>query len=470
MYTVTMHLPTRPHNFSLWLLLIALMACCWPPAFGQTTYATVKRFSVKDGLPETTTFSMAQDDSGFLWLGTPSGLIRYNGYEFELFSDGPQSTVPLHTQDAGLVFIDSKKQVWIGSWGSGLSLYDEQLSLIKHFKHDEGDSHSLGNNKVQVIFEDQQGEIWIGTNGGGLTHYLSAEQRFVNFNHDKTDHTTISHNRVWSIAQSEDRFLWLATSEGLNKFDKQTHQFERFYHDPNDPKSLSHSLVRTLAFGQASDELWVGTEVGMGSFNTDTGLFNELTVDNLVANRSITRFLFDRDNNLWIGTQTGLLKLDTKTRRFVKLLSNANKVLFPIDDIRDMHFDSTGLLWLATRYAGLVKVDLGGSKIKRFDQYINQRGQIEKIDGIKVLFKDHNDVIWIATWTKLLYMEANSGRIRVFEPYNYPDAQSILTITEDDSGTLWLGGNLGISAINPERTEVLKRNDLLDGLPIKSVT
>ncbi|MCJ8268264.1 MAG: ATP-binding protein [Psychrosphaera sp.] len=368
------------------------------------------------------------------------------------------------------MFIDRKKQIWIGSWGSGLSLYDEQLSLIKHFKHNENDSQSLGSNKVQVIFEDQQGEIWIGTNGGGLTHYLSAEQRFVNFNHDPADQTTLRHNRVWSIAQSEDRLLWLATSEGLNKFDKQTHKFERFYHDPNDPDSLSHSLVRTLAFGQASDELWVGTEAGMGSFNINTGMFSELTLDNLVVNRSITRFLFDRDNNLWIGTQTGLLKFDIKSRRFVKLLSNTNKVLFPIDDIRDMHFDNTGLLWLATRYAGLVKVDLGGSKIKRIDQYTNQSGQIEKIDGIKVLFKDHKDVIWIATWTKLLYMEPNSGSIRDFEPYNYFDTQTILTISEDDSGTLWLGGNQGISAINPQRTEMIRRNDLLEGLPIKGIT
>ncbi len=465
-----MHLFTRFHTPSLWLLLIALMTCCWPQAFGQTTYATVKRFSVKDGLPDTTTFSMAQDDSGFLWLGTPTGLIRYNGYEFELYSNGPQSTVPLNTLDAGLVFIDSKKQIWIGSWGSGLSLYDAQLNLIKHFKHDEADNQSLGSNKVQVMFEDQQGEIWIGTNGGGLTHYLPDEQQFDNFNHNKADKTTISHDRVWSIAQSEEQFLWVATTEGLNKFDKQTQQFERFYHDPNEPTSLSHSLVRTLAFGQATDELWVGTESGMGSFNTVTGVFSELTLDNLVVNRSITRFLFDRDNNLWIGTQTGLLKFDIKARRFVQLLSNANKVLFPIDDIRDMHFDDTGLLWLATRYAGLVKVDLGGSKIKRFDKYIDENGQNEKIDGIKVLFKDHKDVIWIATWTKLLYMEPRSGDIRVFEPHNHPDAQSISTISEDDSGTLWMGGIQGISTINPQRTQMNERNDLLEGLPVKSIT
>lgn len=436
----------------------------------QITYATVERFAVKDGLPETTTFSMAQDSSGFLWLGTPSGLVRYDGYDFELFSNSAQSPVPLATLDAGHVFVDSKQRVWTGSWGSGLSVYDAQLNLLQHFKHDQDNPDSLSGNKIQVIFEDLQGQIWIGSNGGGLSRFVEQSKSFVNYRHDPADANTISHNRVWSIAQSSGPVLWVATSKGLNRFDMQTGRFERFDHQPGDLNTLSHSLVRTLAFGRSINELWVGTEAGLGVFNTSTNRFTPIEDDNLTATRSITRFLFDADDNLWIGTQTGLLKYNLSSRQFVELLSKGNKVLFPIDDIRDMRFDNSGLLWLATRYAGLVKVDLDGSKMQRFDRYVDADGQTRKIDGVKAMFRDHAGVIWIATWSKLLYMDGSQGYIKSFRSNDKVSTQSIMTLTESEDGVLWIGGIHGISQISADRTELRQRNDMLAGQPIKSIS
>jgi len=84
----------------------------------------------KDGLSQHKILSIIQDRHGFLWLATGDGLVRYDGYSFQTFTN----------------------------------IFD--------------DSTSLSNNNVNYLFEDSRGWLWVGTDDG-LNYFNPRTESFI---------------------------------------------------------------------------------------------------------------------------------------------------------------------------------------------------------------------------------------------------------------------------------------------------
>jgi len=48
---------------------------------------TLDHFDIDNGLPSNTVYKMLQDKDGYVWIGTASGLCRYDGLEFKTYSN-----------------------------------------------------------------------------------------------------------------------------------------------------------------------------------------------------------------------------------------------------------------------------------------------------------------------------------------------------------------------------------------------
>lgn len=104
--------------------------------------------------------AVAQTADGYIWMGTYSGLIRYDGRTFEYFNFGGEiSTVRS-------LFVDSKDYLWIGTNDSGIYRYDIYTRELVRFTTADG----LGSNTIRAICEDDRGRLYIGT-AGALTLY-----------------------------------------------------------------------------------------------------------------------------------------------------------------------------------------------------------------------------------------------------------------------------------------------------------
>lgn len=81
-----------------------------------------------DGFASSIVFSITQDESGFLWLGTGyNGVLRYDGnnvinylHDKGKVSDS-QAKFSLPHNNSGNLFLDNRGQLWIGSWGGRLN-------------------------------------------------------------------------------------------------------------------------------------------------------------------------------------------------------------------------------------------------------------------------------------------------------------------------------------------------------------
>jgi len=66
----------------------------------------------------------------------------------------------------------------------------------------------------------------------------------------------LSSDQAWHVAQDNHGFMWFATANGLSRYDGASVKVYR--HDPDDPNSLGHNILRAMIVDQSGD-LWLGT-------------------------------------------------------------------------------------------------------------------------------------------------------------------------------------------------------------------
>lgn len=448
-------------------LLLTLVAALltWSPSIvaqvSKPYLYDVSRYTIKDGLPDSTIYSLQQDQGGFLWLGTPNGIARYDGHNFEVFRNDPDKNLRLLSENAGNIFIDSQQRLWVGSWGEGLFLYDKSLNLINHFTHTIGQQQSIGSDFVQLIIEDSDGDIWIGTNGGGLSMFDSATESFRHFKTD-SNKSKISSDRIWDILEGEKGIIWVGTGGGLDVINKKDQFSVRSYlHDPDTQNSIPHPRVRALLFEENGD-LWIGTESGLSLLNRKTNTFVHIKPENesQYLNSAITSLSYGKSNELWIGTQRGLYLYDRKIQKFHPLVNAQQISLLSNDDVRDLIFDPSGILWVASRPSGLIKITFPKDSFERYTEFSDENGRIIDLGRTQAMLMDSDDNLWIGASLGLRVLRSDKKNIEIFESANGINTGLFTSIVQQQDGAIWFGGNRGLFQLSEDKLSLLPTDHL----------
>lgn len=216
---------------------------------GRGDNPRLRQLTVADGLPSNSVEALAEDQSGYLWIGTRDGLARYDGVAF---------------------------RVW---------------------RKEDG----LPDNEVADLHVDQQGHVWVATSGG-LAMLDRARNTFRVYNRDSVP--GLEGDIIWSVTGTGDGAIWFGTStSGLYRIDP-AGQVQRFVPDADDPRSLPSSAVPLLAVGE-DGTLWIGTRGGLARWNgTD---FDRLSG---VPPEAVLLGLMPADGQVWVGLPQGLGRLD----------------------------------------------------------------------------------------------------------------------------------------------------------------
>ena len=138
------------------LLLAAVSAYGLDPNRTLTQYVH-RIWQVQQGLPEASIFSILQTGDGFLWLGTQTGLVRFDGVRFTPLEDIYKSApANVWIRDAAE---DSRGAMWIGTNESGIFRMDQ--GAITHYSQKDG----LPSNTIQCVVVVQN-DVWACTASG----------------------------------------------------------------------------------------------------------------------------------------------------------------------------------------------------------------------------------------------------------------------------------------------------------------
>ncbi|HET9678966.1 MAG TPA: diguanylate cyclase [Gammaproteobacteria bacterium] len=310
----------------------------------------------KHSLSNPVVWNITRNDEGVFWIGTESGLNRYNPetQTYQHFYHEPDNPNSLAHNNVRDLLIDNRDRLWLATRGGGLDVYYPDTDRFEHYQHEPGNPYSLGTNYLLVIQLDADNGLWIGTAGEGLAYLDFVTGRVKHYRHIEGDPHSLPENNVYEITPDGKGGYWLGTLGGLSHFDPATGRFETWTHDPNNPQSLSNNGVGVIV-REPRGGLWVGTDIGLNYFDPATEIFTRYTVADGLPNDFIYGILRQNDGSLWVSTNRGLshFRPNDKTRSFTNytvhdgLLSNEfNTGAYFKDDRGWLYFGSVnGLVY-----------------------------------------------------------------------------------------------------------------------------
>lgn len=277
------------------------------------------------------------DKNGNLWFGTTcQGVYRYDGKEFTNFttSDG------LSNNEVWSMMEDRSGNIWIGT-SNGVNRYDG--SSFTNFAGESG----MSNGHVSALYEDEAGQLWIGTDENGM--YVYDGKTFSNFSSrfDLAGNGKFRLNASQAIAQDTSGNIWFASwmCEGISRYDGTTlTAFE-------ETEGLTDCMIHSILLDK-SGKLWFGSR-NHGVYVFDGYSFSNVTDTTGLNQSSVYSILQDKSGNIWFTTDDdGVWKYDGVTfTNFTTKDGLSNNSVFSVTE------DHDGNLWFGTRGFGLCRYD-----------------------------------------------------------------------------------------------------------------
>jgi ligand-binding sensor domain-containing protein/two-component sensor histidine kinase len=428
----------------------------------------LENYTTHEGLSSDTVLSIGEDRDGGLWIGTASGISRWDQGKFIAYSrsDGlldEQINAVHPTRMVPLLIATSKGlcEFKEGRFVSVDLLASETPAEIYCFQEDRdgtlwiGDSHGLrclrrplqgdpiyasefASLGVRAICIGDSGEIWFGTRAGELNRFQPGEhESFAAVAH-------FSPHAILAVCEDREGNLWVGTAGGglarLKVKSLAAYPIEEEH---------SRQVVLALCEGPTG-EIWVATDKG-GLWHGQAGALSLFYHDQFANKARVRALCLSRDGSLWIGTiNAGLFRWRNGQMTHYS----------PIDGLSDSSIEALyegrdRTLWIATCNGGLNR--LKGDQIVRLNTPWGFSGNFAI-----VLLEDRQGRLWIGTSGDGLFCLSDGDYAAYNQESGFP-SNFIRTLYEDDQGAIWIGTSSGLVRSKAGRwTIITSQNGLED--------
>jgi signal transduction histidine kinase/ligand-binding sensor domain-containing protein len=341
-----------------------------------------------------------------IWIGTNIGLFNYKY--------GKLNKIPLKTETSidpsiTLIYVDEKKNIWMGTQKDGVFLIMENDSKkVKQFVHSIYNPNSLSGNQVQYIYKDGIDNIlWVSIWGKGID--------YVN----------------------------------LDKF-----KFERYLTEQETNEAHVGNFIRSI-IEVDNNKFWCGTQLhGILVLNKDKKIIRKVT-DKLPP--SIDHLYKDSKQNIWIATQIGLFVSNAKSEKVIKV-NGFDKYIKAAQQFNYIVELKDGKILLSSN-AGIFIIQKIGDSI-----LIKLAKGLQNLDVYSTNFQSTNGDIYLCKVFKGfgVYTLQNDSFILKKDFYNQSTVKCYL---ETNDTILWIGTTKGLIKFNKEKLAISKTYKIKDGLP-----
>jgi signal transduction histidine kinase/ligand-binding sensor domain-containing protein/AraC-like DNA-binding protein len=261
-----------------------------------------------NSLPFSDINCFAEEKSGNIWIGTNGGgLIYFNRKtgSFKQYVHDVNNPNSLTNNVVVCMYIDHAQKLWLGTYFGGLDSFDGKT--FHHYKHNDGVSGSLSEDRVCAIREDSEHNLLVGTISSGINVLDPKAQTFSHIKYNSIDNA-IHSNYISAMLEDHRKNLWVVTSYGVDVLMKKTHQFIHYLHDDKDPNSIVNNNTNNI-LEDSSGLIWISTREGLSVFNPETNKFTNMTKQDGLPDNTVIDLQEDNDHNIWASTPNGLTNI-----------------------------------------------------------------------------------------------------------------------------------------------------------------
>ncbi|MBN8702127.1 MAG: SpoIIE family protein phosphatase [Bacteroidetes bacterium] len=457
-----------------YVLIIGLLVVSNLP--GQSYF--FKNYNVKDGLIQSNVKCIEFDSLGYAWLGTESGLSKFDGVRFKNFSteDG------LFNNSIADIITDKKGRAWIAHESGGVTVFENgQFKPLK--------LPSVSNAKILFLYEDADGKIWISLASKGIIVCNNVFEDIYN----SSNYTMYSSNdglgsKISSMVQDKQHTLWFVTEYGVkyklrgaSKFDaftsselpmlypsqitidNQNNLFIGYYSTSAsilvkysvDKQEFSYfatpSWVSSIYVAKNND-VWVSAW-GKGAMrirNNKTTYFNS---SNGLPDNKVYCFNEDREGNIF----SGILGQGLTIFKGDYFLGHALVPSVQQKPIKSITCDTGSTIWVSTT-ADVYELNTRNDSVVPL-RFLNPTGN--SIVALKV----YENLLWILFSNDLKSYDLKTNKVISYGAISSDLKDLIATSFDfDRERNLWLGTNEGVIKYN-FKTNTLQNYRVTDGIP-----
>ncbi|MHA4810972.1 hybrid sensor histidine kinase/response regulator [Flavitalea flava] len=377
------------------------------------------RVDITQGLSHNEVNCLLRDDRGFLWIGTMSGLDRYDAYKFKVFRHDLRDTTSISDDFIEKILEGPQHKLWVFT-RNGINIYDPRTerfdrnpdNFLKGIHIPDG--NTIG--ALIDIKKDSLGNFWFLSSATGIYKYNPADKSTTRFFHRDGDPASLYSNNITSFTLNATGDWWIVYRDGvLEKMDGATSRI--LYRTTALQKIVAEGGLNFQVFSDQQNDLW------FYAMSSSKGVFYYNAATN-------TAMHIDKGINVEKGKPAG--------KSAGRLNSNI---------VNGIIQDERGLIWIATDHGGINLLDKKDFSIQTI---MNREDDAKSIsqNTINSIYKDRDGIIWLGTYKKgISYYHEDIMKFPLFRHQvsntrntNYDDVNRFV---EDRKGNLWIGTNGG---------------------------
>jgi PAS domain S-box-containing protein len=413
------------------------------------------------------------DRNGLFWIGTSSGLIKYNlndktikHYLTRTLIEFPLQPDNFRTKNINIKDLseDPSGNIWIvGTKPLNSEVFykfDRKSETFYQYSTDPLQENTISRVSINQILIDRSRSVWLSTVQNGVYHF-ALPRPFNNFN-VLSDSIKLYKNDINDIFEDWQGDLWIATVSNLIRYNPSSRQTDIFSFQ-NKLKIVDRYedkyAIPFRIYQDRSNTIWLGTSWGIQRYDRKTNSFTHFNLDstlvigvNGISNHTnnVHSFYEDQDGNFWIGTGGGLCLYDRQTKQFqyYQVAKDNIRKYFNKNCVYDIYDNNNGTFWLGT-HDGLVKFDVKSKTMVNYPDSLDIIS-FNTINTVNSLYKSTDGRIWLGS----LYHGLTSFDPKTEQYEHHTKAvglhgKNVSSVTEDDHGKLWIRTVYGLVKYDP---------------------
>ena len=415
-----------------------------------------EKYAVEQGTAMNASLVVFEDTYGYIWLGSQSGVDRFDGYNFKNFANVSSDSSSTNLKWVNAIAEDGIGNIWATDQFGNVSNYKRSESKWVNYYPNykdlltnipEGSNLDFIPQPRSLVVTKDGRYAFIGVWGFGLIR-IDSENGSQKLYQDDFRFP------IWSDINSADKMIndmdWLdddniliGTGDGFRIFnikkEEYTSEFLR-----TQKKNLGvdwpddRYWIRKFEIID-DNNLWIAARNGIiYRYKIDDNLLENFSEKTELSNIEATHIFLDKESNhLWITIDNiGIDILDANSNNVIKLRDNNSPIIGK--EFNNVIKDNQNNIWVSSATDGLLKFDPNKKKFKAISK--------DKPKGYNLGFSiawgahiDKKGVVWIGTRDPgggIVGLDLKNNK-RYFSGRVIGNGAAVYSITEDNIGNIW---------------------------------